>query len=411
MPTCSSRWISCEVGIIKLLILHIAFVFGGAERTTSNLLSYLDRRRIRHITLVAPEALRRELPQAYDRFIDASCYGPLRNGFDGTRALRADAAKIGRILRETVPDVALGMMHYSSALIVLGARLARVPTRTVASFRGPIFEYMKHYEPNWRRRFFLRNVVTATSLLADRVIVPSQGTKNELKRRFLGRERKTLVVPNGIDWEAAARSAQEPIPAAEHLLSARPLLCTAARLAAEKNLHLLLTAFRLVRQTHSASLVIVGDGPERPALEATVAAWGLGDAVFFVGHQANVYPYLHRADLFIHTCQFEGFGYAMLEAMACGTAVIATDCPYGPREVLGDNRYGVLVPPDDAECLAAAIRRLLEDDSARRELAARGVERARALSVSRMAQRYEEALCALAARGRRTPISATGNRW
>ena len=174
-----------------------------------------------------------------------------------------------------------------------------------------------------------------------------------------------------------------------------PLLCAIARLAPEKNLQLLLEAFRRVRAVQPATLIILGDGPERAALEARIAEWGLSDAVRLLGHQDHVYPYLRRADVFIHTCQFEGFGYTVLEALACGVAVVATDCPYGPREILGDNQYGLLTPPDDPDALAKAILQLLADPPGRQALIARGLQRAQELTVQRMADAYTAELLKL----------------
>jgi glycosyltransferase involved in cell wall biosynthesis len=404
---------------MHLLILHIAQVFGGAERTTANLLGHLDRSRIRRITLVAPSALRPYLPETYDHFVATDPY-PLEGCFTTATTLRRDARVVGELLRELDPDVALGMMHYPSALVVLGARMARVRTRTVASYRGPFYEYMRYYERGFRRRLFLWAVVAGTALLADRVIVPSYGTALELRQRFFTPLKRTMTIPNGIDHEEVARlSAETPsllagpdcpdalrhssLPKEEKTAKKRsplmeesggvqgeplPLLCAIARLAPEKNLGLLLEAFRRVRAVQSALLIILGDGPERAALEARIAEWGLGDSVHLLGHHENVYPYLCRADVFIHTCQFEGFGYTLLEALACGAAVISTDCPYGPREILGDSEYGLLTPPDDPIALAEAILQLLTDSVSRQALAVRGLRRAHELSIQRMVDVY-----------------------
>lgn len=376
----------------------MAMALGGAERTTSNLLRYLDRSRISHITLVAPASLQDYFTDGYDCFIDAIRYD-LQCGFRNSRTLRSDCINFARIVRETAPDIVLGMMHYSSALAVFGAHYSRSRVKTIASFRGPFFEYMRRYERGLRRLMFLRAVVTGTALLADRVIVPSHGTKRELQRRFLGRPNKTVVVPNGIDWKAASKLAQTRVMSLPHLKQeGRVLLCTAARLSREKNLYLLIAAFKRVHQVRSVELLIVGDGPERPALEQIIKTEGLENAVTFTGYQENVYPYLHHADLFIHTCEFEGFGYAILEAMACATPVIATDCPYGPREIIGNNEHGVLVSPGDAGALADAIISLLDDKEARRMYAARGMERARVLTIEHMVQEYERVLIDLTAK-------------
>jgi glycosyltransferase involved in cell wall biosynthesis len=136
-------------------------------------------------------------------------------------------------------------------------------------------------------------------------------------------------------------------------------------------------------------LMVLGDGPERATLETRIAKWGLSDSVRLFGHCDNVYSYLRCADLFIHTCQFEGFGYTLLEALACGVAVVSIDCPYGPREILGDHEYGILVRPDDPAALAEAILGLLTDSTQRKAMAARGLERAKQLSIERMVKAYE----------------------
>lgn len=353
------------------------------------MLSHLDHGRVRRITLVAPAALRPYLPDAYDDFVDTDPLG-LTGCFTTASALCRDARIIGSLLRECAPDVVLGMMHYPSALVTLGARLSKVRTHVIASYRGPFYEYLRRYEQGFRRRLLLRTVVAGTAWLADRVIVPSGGTAAELRRRFLTPSARIVTILNGIDHAAVARAIAAPTPELADLDGMEtPVLCAMARLAPEKNLGLLLTAFRQVCAIRPARLIILGDGPEREALEAQIADWGLTTAVYLLGYHDNVYPYLRRADLFIHTCEFEGFGYAMLEALACGTAVIATDCPYGPREILGDSEYGVLIRPNDPQALADAILSLLCDPERRQALAKHGLERAEQLSIQRMVTAYQ----------------------
>lgn len=374
----------------------MAYGFGGAERTTANLLAHLNRSRIQRITLVAPAGLRAYLPEEYDHFVDAAQY-QIAGGFSTPHALYRDVQAASTLLRELAPDVALGMMHYASALVVLGARLIRSPIRTVASYRGPFYEYMRRYEPAFGRRLFLRAAVAGTALLADRVIVPSWGTAKELRRRFFTPLSHTVTIPNGIDHKVVERALEQSVAEYAALTMPKsPIVCVAARLAPEKKLDLVLEAFRRVRSILPATLVILGDGPERSRLESQVREWRLDGSVHFLGYRENVYPYLQLADLFVHTCEFEGFGYAILEALACGTAVIATDCPYGPREILGNaGEYGVLTPPDDPAALAIAMLRLLESPAERKLLADRGRQRAEQLSIERMVSAYETVFTSL----------------
>ncbi|ESQ13833.1 MAG TPA: glycosyltransferase [Chromatiaceae bacterium] len=379
---------------MHLLILHQASVFGGAERTTRNLLEMLDRSVVQRISFAAPDALRDLMPVAYDDYVNTA--NLIRHGyFVSPESLEQDIEATARLLGEAGADVALGMMHYSAALVVKATANAGLSTKTIASFRGPTSEYLSRYEQGTERIAFLRHTIADTSRLADRILVPSQGTADDTCTHFGAPRDRTIVIPNGIDAAAVRSASLSPATGLESLDSALPLLCVAARLSVEKELELLIHAMRLVQRTRACTLVVVGDGPERANLEQQVAESGLTDHVVFVGHRQNVYPYIHKADLYVHTCQFEGFGYAMLEAMACGTPVVATDCPHGPRDVLADGACGVLVPPADPNALATAIVQLLADDERRVELTEAGKQRADELSVERMVSSYQAVLSAL----------------
>jgi glycosyltransferase involved in cell wall biosynthesis len=381
---------------LRLLILHQAWLFGGAERTTANLLRHLDRTVVQHITLAAPVALRDLLPSDYDAYVNT---GPLmpHGWFLSPQAFAEDVVKAAGVLREARPDVVLGMMHYSAALATFGARQAGLPMKTVASFRGPLSEYIRRHERGLRRKLFLRVSIARTARRADRIIVPSRGTAWDTRVRFFGPGDRIDVIPNGIDADAVRALAAEPAPGLEQLrATGLPLLCVAARLSVEKDVSLLVEAVHRVQASHPCALAIVGDGPERAALEQRVAQLGLSERVAFIGHRANAYPYMRAADIYVHTCQFEGFGYTMAEAMACGTPVIATDCPHGPREVLDEGKYGVLVRPGDVAALAEGLAALLADPGRRQELTELGLARAEQLSVQAMAASYQTVFQALA---------------
>lgn len=374
---------------MRLAILHIAGVFGGAERTTANLLAHLDRNRIAEVVVLSKAPLKAHFAHA-DRFVDLGQDG--LNGWfaDGTQALRRDARIVAERLREVRPDCVLAMMHYGSALLAL-ARFYGLRTRAVVSFRGPVYEHMRHFEQGLYRRGFLRTVIGATVRLTDRVIVPSVGTGEELIQRFLAPRHKVAVIPNGIDAAAVERAAAGEVTDCPPLAGRgeRPVLCTVARLSPEKNLSLLLEAFGPVARATSAALIVLGDGPDRSALQRLAQSLGIGRQVFFLGERENVFPYVARADVAVHVCLYEGFGYTILEALACGTPVVAQDCPFGPREILGDSEFGVLVPTRDPQALSQALLRLLRDAAERRRLSELGRLRAKELSVREMAARYE----------------------
>jgi glycosyltransferase involved in cell wall biosynthesis len=122
----------------------------------------------------------------------------------------------------------------------------------------------------------------------------------------------------------------------------------------------MIRAFAKVRAERSCRLVILGEGGDRPKLEALTAELGLTQDVDLPGFQTNPFPFLVRAALFVLSSAWEGSPNVLTEAMALGTPVVSTDCPSGPRELLDGGRLGPLVPVGDAEALANAILETLD---------------------------------------------------
>jgi glycosyltransferase involved in cell wall biosynthesis len=107
--------------------------------------------------------------------------------------------------------------------------------------------------------------------------------------------------------------------------------------------------------------MIVGEGEERNSLKSLAQELGIEEDVALPGFVDNPYPYMARSALFALSSGWEGLGLVLIEAMACGTPVVSTDCPSGPREILEDGRWGRLVPVGSVEGLAQAMLEALED--------------------------------------------------
>jgi glycosyltransferase involved in cell wall biosynthesis len=140
-----------------------------------------------------------------------------------------------------------------------------------------------------------------------------------------------------------------------------PAIVNVGRLVPQKNQLLLVDAFKLVTDKRAAQLWIVGEGPRRADLEKRIDELGLSQSVRLFGHVSNPLPILRDADVFALSSSHEGFGNVLVEAMWTGTPVVATDCPYGPAEILENGKWGQLVPAGNAEALAEAILDILEN--------------------------------------------------
>jgi glycosyltransferase involved in cell wall biosynthesis len=167
-----------------------------------------------------------------------------------------------------------------------------------------------------------------------------------------------------------------------------PIIVAAGRLHHQKGFDVLLRAFAMARAQIDCRLVILGDGPERACLSARAQASGLGYDIDMPGFCANPFALMARAGAFVLSSRWEGFPNALVEAMACGAPVIATDCPSGPREILQGGGIAPLVPVEDADALARALIAALAvrpDTTASRA-------RAQGFSVASAARQYLDAL-------------------
>ena len=141
-----------------------------------------------------------------------------------------------------------------------------------------------------------------------------------------------------------------------------PIIVAAGRLKPQKDFSTLVRAFAKVRTSRAVRLIILGEGPERMMLESLTEELGVTDDVALPGFVDNPLAYYSRAAVFVLSSRWEGLPTVLIEALACGAPVIATDCPSGPREILADGRYGLLLPPGDVEEMCAAIETALEGD-------------------------------------------------
>ncbi len=237
--------------------------------------------------------------------------------------------------------------------------------------------------PTGRGRFDPRNRVRRVlyrllSRLTDRTIAVSAPVRDVLCREVGMDPRKTVLMLNGVDTEACATPADGDRVRQELDLAGRRVVTCVGRLIPGKGQRFLVDAIVVAaRRFPDATLVLVGDGPERSALEAHARALGVADRVRVLGERSDIPAILAASDVFVLPSFSEGIPLSLVEAMAAAKPVVATAVP-GNLDVVVDGRYGLLVPPGNAEALADALCDLLADPCAARALGVRGQGRARA---------------------------------
>lgn len=283
--------------------------------------------------------------------------------------------------RERQPDV----VHAHSGVWLKAAQAARqagVP-RTVFTAHG-----LNGVE-SWLERLHGRLAARRT----DEIIAVSEPLRRHMADALGLAEGRVRVIPNGVSVERFAGGA--PQPGLRESLGIPPdatVVGNVARFHPVKNHALLVDAFaRLRRQRPDAFLLLVGDGPSRPAVEARIASLGLESRVRITGLVRDPAPLFPVMDLFVLSSHTEGTSISLLEAMASGVPVIATAVGGNPA-LLADGRCGSLTPPGDTDSLAGAMLRVLTDRGLRERLVREARRRvADHYSVATMAQAYEGA--------------------
>lgn len=206
---------------------------------------------------------------------------------------------------------------------------------------------------------------------ADAIVTISRGATEDFKRSFPNVSHLVRYVPNAAITPDIAEQAIWPVDHPWFNDPARPVILSVARLAPQKDLGTLLRAFAEVLRSRPARLVVLGEGDERTKLTNLARELGISPFVQFPGDIRPAFSYMAKARVFVLSSAWEGLSMALLEAMACGTPVVSTDCPYGPSEILEGGKWGRLVPPGDWRSLGSAILETLDNPVASNLLIAR----------------------------------------
>jgi glycosyltransferase involved in cell wall biosynthesis len=337
-----------------------SFEGGGVERVMLNLANGLAARGI-PVDLVA-----------------ISAHGPYREQVANAVQIVDLAAPrmvkailpLARYLRRARPAAVLAALDYINVATICANVLAGSRARLVVSTHK-YFSLATESSPLRRERWLLPVVMRLTYRRAHAVVAVADAMAEDLARMIgFPRDKITVVYNPAVTPEMLAK-AQQPAPHAWLNPGGPPVLVAVGRLHEQKDFQTLLRAFALVRARRSARLIILGEGPERPALEAGVAKLGLTEDVDLPGFVPNPYAFMAGASQFVLSSRYEGLPTVLIEAMACGCPVVSTDCPSGPGEILDNGKYGRLVPVGDAAALAEAMEATLDAPPPAAELKAR----------------------------------------
>jgi glycosyltransferase involved in cell wall biosynthesis len=347
------------------LVAHVfpTFAVGGAQVRFAAIANHFGSA-FRHIVvsldgdLACRERLRSDLDIIFPQVVAAK------------GAMLSSAWRFRALLRQWRPDVLVtcnwGAIEFALANIVPVARHLHV---------------VDGFGPEERTTQIPRRVLTRRLVLGRTpVVLPSRNLVRIATDIWKLPPEVIRYVPNGIDLDRFAARHSEPapegaVPAGAVREEAVPVIGTIAALREEKNLPRLLRAFALLTDTPAARLVIVGDGPERPALQALAADLGIGERIEFAGHRQDTPDFYARFHVFALSSDTEQMPLSVIEAMAAGLPVAATDV--GDVRAMVSAANAPFVTALDEAALAAALRELLARPPLRRDVGAANQAKAR----------------------------------
>ena len=348
--------------MIKTKILYVitSLGLGGAEKLLLSYLKKLDHNKYKFYVCSL-----REKPD--DLLIEISKYAEVTNLQIGNKFNPIAIFYLLKLLRQVKPDIIhthLFQARFYTSIAYL-------------FYKNSILITHKHNNVNPRKHSIFIVLEMLSISFNKKVIAISQSVKNSLIRYEFVSEKKINVIHNGVDCQKFdnltnfnSRSNNKPI-----------IIGTICRLERQKGIRYLLLAMKIILTKFPlVQLEIVGDGTLAGELKDLSRKLGISNSVKFFGKFADVIPFYKKMNVFVLPSLYEGFGIVLLEAMAAGVPIVATNVD-GIKEVVIDGVSGILVPPKNPKAIASAVTKIIESPPLARSLVNEGLQRSKLFDI------------------------------
>ncbi|QQR91249.1 MAG: glycosyltransferase [Myxococcales bacterium] len=381
---------------IRVLFLLPSLNGGGAERVAVNVLNHANREQFE----VRMGLLRRAGPYlkeiSNDR-VDSSHFGQSVLNFDSDNRESYKLSKVipaallaplntWWMIKKNKPDVVVSFLKGMSictrfALLFYGRSKTRWIAREGNNALAVIDDELGSSLARRFIKFLLKNTYRSTDIL----LTISKEMGIGLARDFRLSPSKVASIHNAINVERIKQKALEPCS----LDLPNQYFVAVGRLDRQKGFDVLIKAFARIAKTIDSDLVIIGEGSEELSLRALAEELGVGSRVHMTGFLDNPWSCMAKAQAFVLSSRWEGFGNVVAEALACALPCIVTDCDFGPKEIIEHDVHGLVVATDNEEALAKAMLRLQSEPELKHRLKEAGEKRANDFSVDAITKQYE----------------------
>jgi glycosyltransferase involved in cell wall biosynthesis len=343
---------------------------GGAERVMVNLArGFAAKGRKVDLVLVKAKGTYLDLVPENVRIIDLK----------GRRVITS-LFRLAAYLRKEKPVSLLSAMDHANVIAILAKGIAGVNTRIVVSVHSTLSVEVEKAK-SWRGKI-MPWFINKTYPKADAIVAVSTGVAEDFNQETQLPLQAIKVIYNPVVTPELLQKKQEALNHPWFKKNQPPVLLAVGRLCEQKDFTTLINAFAIIRKKSECRLIILGEGEQRKQLEALVDHLQLNDDIQMPGFVKNPYAYMVQADIFVLSSAWEGLVTVLIEALACGTPVVSTDCPSGSSEILEAGKYGRLVPVGDTQALAKAVITTMGEDVDPNRLIARANDFTQETSVT-----------------------------
>lgn len=379
----------------KITFLLTTFRLGGGERNMVNLAnSFAEMGFEVDILVVKSVGQYKDQINSRVRIVDMDA-----------RRIFLSLPSVVSYLRKNAPYALFATDEYTHILALVSRIIARVDTQVVLRM-GNMFSTLFSQYKGFKQRVAIPFIAKRIYKYADVVIANSFGVAQDVSFVFGIPIERIKVIYNPKDIQYIKKMSQE-MSGHEWLDNkTTPIVLFVGRLREQKDIPTLLRAFAGSYKQTGARLVLIGSGRDETKLRTLVEDLSIGDIVSFHGYAENPYAFMKKCDVFVTTSLWEGFSNSLQEATVCGSAIVATDCSSGPREILAPDtellhritegieyaRYGVLVPVEDVDATASAIKDLLSSSDKLVSYKEKSTERGLDFDQKLILEQYKQAI-------------------
>ncbi len=361
---------------IKVLFVIDLVGGGGAQKVVTNILKIINKKRFK--PELALFTNKREF--TYKPQTNIKCYN-----LNVTRT-RYSIFPLVRLIKKTKPSIIFSTLSRIDSTVNLALKISRINSILILRSSNFLSTYLKE------NPFFTSLLSRCSYKNCDVIVASTYEMAKDMESNLNLHPKKIKVIHNPIDLETIKKMSRESLNNKlfkEKCSENNPLIIAMGRLAKQKGFQYLLKAFKIVRNEFPSKLVILGKGEKKKNLVDLVKNLGISKDVVFLGFQSNPYKFIANSDLFVLSSLWEGFPNALVEAMACGTPVVSTNCSSGPKEIITTGVNGLLVPPENSEELAKAILEVLTNKKLSEKIVEAGSKKVNEFDVKKIVPEYE----------------------